>query len=125
MVLALGCAVQVGPNATRSHQELTEAIRSWRIETSQPSPKRKPRGFTCELRRASEASCVTAFCGGEKMSQTNGGDTVLYERQDGIATITFNRPNKLNAFDDNQVRRLGEALRRFDIDPEAQVGIVC
>jgi enoyl-CoA hydratase/carnithine racemase len=59
------------------------------------------------------------------MSQTNGGDTVLYERQDGIATITFNRPNKLNAFDDNQVRRLGEALRRFDIDPEAQVGIVC
>jgi enoyl-CoA hydratase/carnithine racemase len=52
-------------------------------------------------------------------------DTVLYDCADRIATITLNRPNKLNAFDDNQVRRLGEALRGFDIDSAADVAILC
>ncbi len=59
------------------------------------------------------------------MPQTNGADTVLYACEDRIVTITLNRPNKLNAFDDDQVRRLGEALRRFDTDPEADVAIIC
>jgi enoyl-CoA hydratase/carnithine racemase len=59
------------------------------------------------------------------MAQNNGVDTVLYECAERIATITFNRPNKLNAFDDTQVRRLAEALRRFDSDPAADVAIIC
>jgi enoyl-CoA hydratase/carnithine racemase len=59
------------------------------------------------------------------MAHSDGGDTVLYERENGIATITLNRPNKLNAFDDDQVRRLGEVLRRFDTDADAQVAIIC
>jgi len=59
------------------------------------------------------------------MSEANGADTVLYECGERIATITFNRPNKLNAFDDNQVRRLAEVLRRFDTDPTADVAILC
>lgn len=58
------------------------------------------------------------------MPQTSEGDTVLYACEDNIATITLNRPGKLNAFDDDQVRRLGAALRRFDVDPEAQVAII-
>ncbi|HJU10667.1 MAG TPA: enoyl-CoA hydratase/isomerase family protein, partial [Candidatus Binataceae bacterium] len=52
-------------------------------------------------------------------------DTILYDCAERIATIAFNRPGKLNAFDDNQVRRLGEALRRFDADPDADVAILC
>jgi enoyl-CoA hydratase/carnithine racemase len=63
--------------------------------------------------------------GGKIMAETNEGETVLYECTERIATITFNRPDKLNAFDDNQVRRLGEALRRFDTDPAADVAILC
>jgi enoyl-CoA hydratase/carnithine racemase len=59
------------------------------------------------------------------MAESNDVDTVLYEASDRVATITLNRPNKLNAFDDNQVRRLAEALRRFDIDPDADVAILC
>jgi enoyl-CoA hydratase/carnithine racemase len=59
------------------------------------------------------------------MAESSEVDTVLYEATDRIATITLNRPNKLNAFDDNQVRRLAEALRRFDIDPAADVAILC
>src|SRR4051794_33231129 len=59
------------------------------------------------------------------MAHSDASDTVLYERENGIATITLNRPNKLNAFDDDQVRRLGEVLRRFDTDANAQVAIIC
>jgi enoyl-CoA hydratase/carnithine racemase len=49
---------------------------------------------------------------------------VEYARTDAIATITLNRPEKLNAFNDDLVRALAEALRRFDLDPEAQVAIL-
>ena len=58
------------------------------------------------------------------MASANDGDTVLYSCNDRIATITLNRPKKLNAFDDDQVRFLRDALRRFDIDPDADVAIV-
>ncbi|HKV53293.1 MAG TPA: enoyl-CoA hydratase/isomerase family protein [Candidatus Binataceae bacterium] len=58
------------------------------------------------------------------MPQNDGSDTVQYACAERIATIALNRPNKLNAFDDDQVRRLAEALRRFDTDPEADVAII-
>ena len=59
------------------------------------------------------------------MAEGTEVDTVLYDCAERIVTITLNRPNKLNAFDDNQVRRLAEALRRFDTDPAADVAIIC
>ncbi len=49
---------------------------------------------------------------------------VLYTCQDRIATLTLNRPEKLNAFSDDLVRHLADALRRFDLDPEAEVAII-
>lgn len=51
-------------------------------------------------------------------------DTILYSCTDQIATITFNRPDKLNAFDDDMIIAFGEALRRFDTDPDANVAIL-
>jgi enoyl-CoA hydratase/carnithine racemase len=59
------------------------------------------------------------------MPGTNEADTVLYRCDERIAIVTLNRPNKLNAFDDDQVRRLAEALRRFDGDSTADVAILC
>jgi enoyl-CoA hydratase/carnithine racemase len=50
---------------------------------------------------------------------------VEYDCKDQIATLTMNRPEKLNAFNDDLVRHLMDALRRFDLDPEAQVAIIC
>src|SRR5271167_3056127 len=49
---------------------------------------------------------------------------VEYERIDGIVTLTLNRPDKLNAFSDELVGALADALRRFDVDAEAQVAII-
>jgi enoyl-CoA hydratase/carnithine racemase len=50
---------------------------------------------------------------------------VEYDCKDQIATLTLNRSEKLNAFNDDLVRHLMEALRRFDLDPKAQVAIIC
>ena len=51
-------------------------------------------------------------------------ERVLYSCEGGIATLTLNRPGKLNAFDDEQVIRLRDALRRFDGDETANVAII-
>src|SRR6201997_4224479 len=50
---------------------------------------------------------------------------VEYDCRDQIATLTLNRPDRLNAFSDDLVRHLMDALRRFDLDPEGQVAIIC
>ena len=49
---------------------------------------------------------------------------VEYRQADGIAYITLNRPEKLNAFSDEVGVAFVEALYRFNDDPNAQVGII-
>ena len=49
---------------------------------------------------------------------------VEYSCADRIATITLNRPDKLNAVSDEVVAQLADALRRFDLDDEAEVAIL-
>ena len=49
---------------------------------------------------------------------------VLYECADRVATISLNRPEKLNAVSDEVVAQLSDAFRRFDLDPEAEVAIL-
>jgi enoyl-CoA hydratase/carnithine racemase len=50
---------------------------------------------------------------------------VEYECRDQIATITLNRPDKLNAVNDDMVREMAAALSRFDTDNDAYVAILC
>lgn len=49
---------------------------------------------------------------------------VEYECKDQIATIRLNRPQKLNAFSDELVRALVEALQKFDSDSNANVAVL-
>lgn len=51
-------------------------------------------------------------------------ELVSYKVENRIATLTLNRPEKLNAFSDELVMALGAALRRFDTDPDAHVAII-
>lgn len=55
---------------------------------------------------------------------TEPRDFVEYACSNRVATITLNRPDKLNAVSDEVVRQLAEALRHFDLDPEAEVAIL-
>ena len=59
------------------------------------------------------------------MTQMNSGNLVEYSCDNQIATLTLNRPEKLNAFSDDLVRHLADALRRFDLDPQAEVAVIC
>jgi len=49
---------------------------------------------------------------------------VEYERDGAIVTLTLSRPEKLNAFSDELVGLLAEALHRFDVDDEAEIAIL-
>ena len=51
-------------------------------------------------------------------------DTVLYERDGHVATITYNRPDVLNAVNGALRRDLNAAFARFREDDDAWVGIV-
>ncbi|HZC03850.1 MAG TPA: enoyl-CoA hydratase/isomerase family protein, partial [Gammaproteobacteria bacterium] len=51
-------------------------------------------------------------------------DTIRYEMQDRILTITFNRPEKLNAFSRELVHETIEAFQLADADDEVHLIIV-
>lgn len=51
-------------------------------------------------------------------------DLVHYQCRDGIAEIILNRPDKLNAVNDELTVALREVLREFDGDKKARVGIL-
>ena len=59
------------------------------------------------------------------MPDTGESTLVEYECSDHIATITLNRPDKLNAVNDDMVRQIAAALQRFDTDNDARVAILC
>jgi enoyl-CoA hydratase/carnithine racemase len=50
--------------------------------------------------------------------------TVIYEVADGIATVTLNRPDKLNAFNATMGREIVEAFTRAERDPEVRVVVL-
>jgi enoyl-CoA hydratase len=49
---------------------------------------------------------------------------LLYEKKDGIATITFNRPQVLNALNRNTINELDAALDEAGSDPDIRVLIL-
>src|SRR5215467_426194 len=46
------------------------------------------------------------------------GSNVLFDRKDGIAVLSFNRPDKLNAFNREMTLELQKALDACATDPE-------
>lgn len=51
-------------------------------------------------------------------------DKVLYEKRGGIALVTINRPEVLNACDFETYARLAEVWKEFRDDPDLRVGIL-
>jgi enoyl-CoA hydratase/carnithine racemase len=50
--------------------------------------------------------------------------SLLYEVFDGIAYVTMNRPERLNAIDGDLAERMHAAWERFEADPAARVAIL-
>jgi 2-(1,2-epoxy-1,2-dihydrophenyl)acetyl-CoA isomerase len=51
-------------------------------------------------------------------------DTVLVDLVDGVSTVTLNRPDKLNAFTDEMLHALLEALRRAERSAETRCVVI-
>lgn len=49
---------------------------------------------------------------------------ILYDQQDGIVTITMNRPEALNAINRELRQQMTEAIERYDADDNARVAII-
>ena len=58
------------------------------------------------------------------MSHSSTAGLIEYHRDGPIVTIALNRPEKLNAFNDELVVAVQDALRKFDADPEAHIAII-
>lgn len=54
----------------------------------------------------------------------SGFETVIYDKQDGVAYVTLNRPQKLNAFNTRMRDDLYEVLGALKADPEVRVAIL-
>jgi 2-(1,2-epoxy-1,2-dihydrophenyl)acetyl-CoA isomerase len=50
--------------------------------------------------------------------------TLLFEKSDGVVTITLNRPDKSNAFNEALISDLIDALKAIERDPEARAAVV-
>ena len=50
--------------------------------------------------------------------------TLLYDKKDGIGTVTLNRPDKLNALNSTVYKELYEAFESIEDDPEVRVVIL-
>jgi len=51
-------------------------------------------------------------------------EAILYEVAEGVATITLNKPERLNAFDDQMLTEWADALRKADADREVGAVII-
>jgi enoyl-CoA hydratase/carnithine racemase len=51
-------------------------------------------------------------------------EEIIFESSNQIATITFNRPNKLNAMTPRMMREFWEAIRKVEDDPDLRVTIL-
>jgi (E)-benzylidenesuccinyl-CoA hydratase len=49
---------------------------------------------------------------------------IIFDRQDGIATITLNRPEVMNALDPQTYAEITDAFREIEQDPAVRVGII-
>ena len=50
--------------------------------------------------------------------------TLLFEKSDGVATITLNRPDKSNAFDDGMIGEMIDALKTIERDAEIRAVVI-
>lgn len=58
------------------------------------------------------------------MSDTEQTATVLHEIEDGVVTLTLNRPDRLNAWTPQMQAELYTALEQISSDPEARVVVL-
>jgi enoyl-CoA hydratase len=58
------------------------------------------------------------------VKKTRRAMSILFQRENGIAVITINRPEARNAIDEATATALSEAISAMESDPQIRVGII-
>src|SRR5579862_4314214 len=116
--------------------DVASARRSACSRSSRPVTGRPPRsigaptcrswGASCSANRPRQSStcCTTTERGSSGGMSTMAYETILYEVGDRIATITFNRPERLNAISLLMTQELNDAYGRAEGDDDVWTIIV-
>jgi len=59
-----------------------------------------------------------------KSQSQRAGDEVLYAVENGIATITLNRPERMNTISRTMLEQIGQLMLKADADPQVRVVIL-
>lgn len=59
-----------------------------------------------------------------KSQSQQAGDEVLYAVENGIATITLNRPERMNTISRTMLEQIGQLMLKADADPQVRVVIL-
>src|SRR5262249_26318232 len=92
--------------------------------SASPAARRygRPREFLFGLHLTIHASPVDAKSVYEILGAQMPYEDILYDKRDGVATVTINRPNVLNAFRARTVDEMLEAVK--DADYDNSVGVI-
>ena len=58
------------------------------------------------------------------MSATSAYETILFDIAEGVATVTLNRPDKLNSFTGQMRAELRDALKRIESDKSVRAMVL-
>ena len=129
-----GCRARRGRGVERGHEDEDDQDRDHERQGDVGEPAvSDPRFVPCAPPAVHEAQCAPtamdackALFAGPAPSryECRMGDTVRYELDGHVATITYNRPEALNAINGEMRRDLNAAFARFRDEEDAWVGIV-
>src|SRR4051812_46991085 len=89
----------------------------------QPRPSSETvRSRSCRCSMGTEASCGP--CHSELMDAATQYEEIELTVAEGIATVTLDRPERLNAFTGIMMNELIDACDRIDADPDVRVAVV-
>ena len=63
---------------------------------------------------------IKCVCISKEPRKAVGYESIIYEKQDGVAKITLNRPQALNAFTPEMNRELQQILKDADEDKDTR-----
>src|SRR6185369_2973787 len=107
------------PAARRPRSSSASCARSWPPRTSSAPPWGNRQRWAGKVRPGLEPRPSVA----PMPPVTDTYETIRYDVADAIATITLHRPERLNAFTEQMLEEMVQALDRADADDDVRVVI--
>lgn len=67
---------------------------------------------------------ATLWHGGRPMNDATAYTAILFDIDDGVATVTLNWPERMNAWTDTMAAALADVMKRCDLDDAVRAVVV-